>query len=131
VSAFEILGAKQNYADCVPSREFGKVNDKSLERIHMPQAKTTTAGTATSEMAILGRVLSNGKDFTPALARHMLGLGFSVEDNARINDLAGRNQQGALTPSEREELLGFANAGCLLGILHAKARRALKKVGKK
>ena len=52
---------------------------------------------------------------------------FSAEDNARIKDLAARNQGGALSTAEREELRGYANAGCLLGILHAKARRALKK----
>jgi len=93
----------------------------------MTLAQTTTPKAATSEIAILGRVLSNGKDFAPALARHLLRLGFSEEDNARINDLAARNQQGALSLKERQELHGYANAGCLLGILHAKARKALKK----
>jgi hypothetical protein len=97
----------------------------------MPLAQTTTATAATSEIAILGRVLGDGKDFTPALARHLLGLGFSEEENARINDLAARNQQGVLSAREREELRGYANAGCLLGILHAKARRGLKKAAKK
>ena len=29
------------------------------------------------------------------------------------------------------ELIGYANAGCLLGILHAKARRGLKKTARK
>jgi|SRR5579872_235170 len=97
----------------------------------MPSAQTTPPSAATSEMAILGRVLSNGKDFTPALARHMLRLGFSAEDKARINDLAARNREGALSSKELEELHGFANAGCLLGILHAKARKVLKKQARK
>jgi hypothetical protein len=97
----------------------------------MPQAEMTTAAAATSEIAILGRVLGNGKDFTPALARHLLTLGFSAEENARIEDLAARNQQGVLAAGEREELRGYANAGCLLGILHAKSRRALKKAARK
>jgi hypothetical protein len=97
----------------------------------MPPAQMTTTSAATNEMAILGRILSNGKDFTPALARHLLRLGFSAEDNARINDLAARNQEGVLSLKEQEELRGFANAGCLLGILHAKARRALKKAARK
>jgi hypothetical protein len=97
----------------------------------MLPAQTTTTSAATSEMAILGRVLSNGQDFTPALARHLLKLGFSAEDNARINDLAFRNQEGALSPKEQEELRGYANAGCLLGILHTKARRTLKKSARK
>ena len=97
----------------------------------MSPARTPTAEDAASEIAILGRVLANGEDFAPTLARHVLKLGFSKEDRTRINDLADRNQQGALSPNEQAELRGFANAGCLLGILHAKARRALKKAGRK
>jgi len=92
---------------------------------------TKTSETAAGEIAILGRVLGNGKELTPALARHLLKLGFDEEDTAHINDLAARNQQNALSPSERENLRDYANAGCLLGILHAKARRALKKAARK
>ena len=83
------------------------------------------------EIAILGRVLVNGKDFSPTLARHLLRLNFGDEDNARINDLAFRNREGSLSLAEQAELHGFANAGCLLGILHAKARRSLQKVARK
>jgi hypothetical protein len=93
--------------------------------------ETTDTDAAISEIAILGRVLSNGKDFTPALARHLLRLGFSEKDNARMNDLAARNQDGTLSSREREELRHYANAGCLLGILQAQARRALKKAARK
>jgi hypothetical protein len=97
----------------------------------MPRTQMTTTNGATSEIAILGRALSNGKEFTPALARHVLGLGVNEDDNVRINNLAARNQQGALSSEEHDELIGYANAGCLLGILHAKARRALKKTTRK
>jgi hypothetical protein len=97
----------------------------------MPSAQSTTTNDLTSEISILSRVLGNGKGLTPSLARHLLTLGFSEEDNTRINDLAVRNQQGTLTPSEVQELRGYAHAGCLLGILHAKARRSLNKATKK
>jgi hypothetical protein len=97
----------------------------------MPIVQTTTAEAANGEIAILGRVLGNGKDFTPALARHLLKLGFSDDDIARINDLAARNQQNALSGGEQAQLRDYANAGCLLGILHAKARRALKNAARK
>jgi hypothetical protein len=60
------------------------------------------------------------------MARHFLALGFSERDKARMHDLAERNQDGALSGAEKEELLGYAKAGCLLGILHSKARRALR-----
>jgi hypothetical protein len=97
----------------------------------MPLAQITTERSETGEIAILGRVLSNGKRLTPALARHLLELEFSEADTARINDLASRNQIGALSAAERADLRDYANAGCLLGILHAKARRAIRKTAKK
>ena len=81
-----------------------------------------------SEVAILGRLFVNGKAaLTPQRARYLLELGFSEEDRARMTQLAERNQAGRLTNAERDELLGFAKAGCLLGILHSRARRALRK----
>jgi hypothetical protein len=85
----------------------------------------------TSEIEILGRVLSNGQEMAPALARHVLKLRFSEEDDVRMNELAMRNQEGRLSAKEKAELRGYAHAGCLLGILHAKARRALKTTAKK
>ncbi|MCE9531699.1 MAG: hypothetical protein K8T89_11340 [Planctomycetes bacterium] len=97
----------------------------------MPRTQTAIAEAETSEIAILGRVLGNGRGVSQALARHLLELRFSEEDNARINDLAARNQEGSLSRSEQDELRNFANAGCLLGILHAKARRALRKSARK
>jgi hypothetical protein len=86
---------------------------------------------ATNEIAILGRVLSNGKGFPPALARQLLKLGFSDEDKIRMHDLAVRNQSGSLAAKELQELRSYANAGCLLGILHSKARQALKQSTRK
>jgi hypothetical protein len=44
-----------------------------------------------------------------------------------MDELAEKNQAGRMTNAERDELLGFAKAGCLLGILHSRARRALRK----
>ena len=86
---------------------------------------------ATNAIAILGRILSNGKSFPPALARQLLELGFSDEDKAHRHELAVRNQSGSLSPKELGELESYANAGCLLGILHSKARQALKQSARK
>jgi hypothetical protein len=83
------------------------------------------------EITILGRVLSNGKAFPPAVARQLLKLGFSDEDKARMHELAVRNQSGSLSATEQQELRSYANAGCLLGILHSKARQALKQSASK
>jgi hypothetical protein len=48
-----------------------------------------------------------------------------------MHDLAVRNQQGALSTTEKEELFAYAKAGTLLSILKSKARRALKAGPKK
>ena len=89
-------------------------------------ARTDKAQPTTTETAILGRILGNGKAFSPALARHLLTLSFTPDDQARMHDLAVRNQSGLLSAPEREELRSYAHAGCLLGILHSKARQALE-----
>jgi hypothetical protein len=86
---------------------------------------------AANEVAILGRVLANGRDIPPALARYVLKSSFNDQDKARMHELAVRNQEGALSSQETAELLSYANAGCLLGILHSKARTSLKRTARK
>lgn len=63
---------------------------------------------------------------TPDLARYIMTLGFNDDDRARMLDLAARNQEGAVTAAERDELFNFIKAGHLLSLLHAKARKALR-----
>jgi hypothetical protein len=89
-------------------------------------SKTITR-THDTEATILGRVLSHEHgQIPPEVARYLVDLTFSDRDQARMHDLAVRNQQGALTPSEKEELFAFARAGTVLAILQSKARRALE-----
>jgi len=86
-----------------------------------------TNATTDSEVAILARILGNDPDRLPReMARYLLTLGFSDRDKARMHSLAVRNQEDALAPAERAELLGYAKAGTVLSILKSKARRALK-----
>jgi hypothetical protein len=88
----------------------------------------TTGQNRTSEVAIFGRILDNGKgEMSQELASHILTLGFGEEDQARMKDLAERNQNGALSAEEQEELANFVRAGHLLALLHSRARRSLKK----
>jgi hypothetical protein len=82
-------------------------------------------------IAILARILSQGKRYSLALSRHLLRLGFSDEDKARMHELAVRNQSGLLSTAELQEPDSYINAGDLLAILHSKARQALKKAAKK
>lgn len=80
-----------------------------------------------SEITILSRVLSNQQgQLSSELARYLLSVEFSSADKVRMHDLAVRNQDDALSPVEKEELLAYAKAGTLLAILKSKARRSLR-----
>ena len=48
---------------------------------------------ATSEIAIFGRLIkADGTDLSRELARYILTLGFDVEDQNRMSELAQKNQ---------------------------------------
>ena len=89
--------------------------------------RTTTAdGESQAEINILARILGNDRGhLPPAMARYILTLGFNDRDKARMHDLAARNQEDALGPGEKEELIAYAKAGSLLSMLKSKARRVL------
>ena len=88
---------------------------------------TATTHASENEVTILARILGNENGRLPKnLARYILDLHVSERDKARINELAERNRQVKASRAEHEELQGCAKAGCLLGILQSKARRALK-----
>ena len=81
---------------------------------------------AENEVTILARFLGNEDGQLPEdFARYILAHEISGRDKAGMHDLAERNQDDALTPSEKEELHGFAKAASLLSILKARARRTL------
>jgi hypothetical protein len=92
----------------------------------------TANGAGQNEIIILARILGNDRgQLPPVMARYILTLGFSERDKSRMHDLAVRNQEDALAPSEKEELLAYAKAGSLLSILKSKARRVLGSKRKK
>jgi hypothetical protein len=89
---------------------------------------TTENLTGASDIAVFSRLLTNAKrEMSPQLARYVLGLGFTDADQARMQELAEKNQAGSLRPNERDELFSYVKAGHLLAILHSQARKALKK----
>ena len=88
--------------------------------------RTTVKPAKENEATILLRVLCNEDgQLPPEVARYLLDRQFSDRDKARMHDLTVRNQEGSLSPGEREELFAFVNAGDLLGILKSRARRTL------
>ena len=87
---------------------------------------TATTNAGENEVTILARILGDGDGrLPPDLARYILDLRLSERDQARMHDLAVRNQDDALSPAEKEELFAYGRAGDLLAILKSKARRTL------
>jgi hypothetical protein len=81
----------------------------------------------TSEIAIFARLIKADEgNLSRGLARYILTLGFDEDDQARMTDLAAKNQEGNLTREEREELLNYVKAGHMLALLQSKARRSLQ-----
>jgi hypothetical protein len=98
----------------------------------MHMGTMTPNGTSQDEITILARILANNRDkMPPDMARYFVTLGFSKQDKARMHGLAVRNQDDALSPAEKEELLAYAKAGSLISILKSKARRVLGRKRKK
>ena len=81
--------------------------------------------------AIWQRVIEFNGELSPSAARALLKLGFSERDHALLEVLSTKARAGALTPDEQMQLDTFERLGCLLDILHSKARRVLKKKPKK
>jgi len=91
----------------------------------------SSATTETSEMAILRRIVDPEQPFlSDEAARAILRLDFSAADRARMNQLAAKNREGKLTPTEEQELNSYIRVGQTLGILQSKARRSLRAAGK-
>ena len=87
-----------------------------------------TTSTDTSEAAIFARLFEGPTGhLSQGVARKLLAITFTEADQARMEELAQRNQQGRLTVQEREELANYVKVGDLLAILHSKARQALPK----
>ncbi len=73
------------------------------------------------------RVIQFKGDLSPAAARALLKIEFSDHDHARMAELSTKAGAGTLTPAEQDDLDTFERLGCVLDILHSKARQALKK----
>lgn len=82
-------------------------------------------GMAKLDEILEGLIVPEQGDLSADLARYVLAMRFSEDKAARYSVLAEKNQDGALTPGELEELDAFVAANSLLMILKSKARRSL------
>jgi hypothetical protein len=84
----------------------------------MSQAHATTA---------IDRLLEPvGRLMTPDLARELVELRASSDVQARIDELAEKCNEGALTAEERSEYEGLVQAIHMIGLLQGKARGVLE-----
>jgi len=85
---------------------------------------------AITEADVLGRIVPpDGANLTQAVARAVLEMHLDAETLARMDALAQKNQDGALTDVERDEMQTYIRVGHFLNLLHAKARRSLSEQG--
>lgn len=90
--------------------------------------RATNHSNGTSQAAIFMRLWETEDGMLPqTLARTILKLGFPKFDKTRMHELALKNQEGRIAPSELEELDNYLRAGDLLALLQSKARTTLKK----
>jgi len=91
-------------------------------------------GTATrplTQAEILLQVMTGGEPALPQeLAQWILAIGFTEDQQARMLDLAERNNAGDLSSEEREEMSNYAFAGNTLSLWKSKARLALRNVAR-
>jgi hypothetical protein len=80
-----------------------------------------------SEADIFSRVFDPvERNMSKEAAKTILKLDFSETDRERMNALAEKARNGALTPAEDEELESYIRVGHLISIMQSKARLALK-----
>jgi hypothetical protein len=81
-----------------------------------------------TEAAILSRLIHPERDdLSDEAAKALLHFDFDREDLERIHLLVTKNQDGALVPAEKTELESYLRISSFLDLMHAKARRFLKK----
>jgi hypothetical protein len=88
----------------------------------MIQKRSPTVGSS-----IWDRVVRASDPPSPVAARAFLKLQFPEVDQHRMSELAKKARQGSLTTEEETEANAYEQLGCLLDILHSRARRVLKR----
>lgn len=86
----------------------------------------TTAPMEMPSVTTWDRVLHVEQTMSPTAAKALLKFQFTPLDIERMQGLAAKARQGRLSASESMEIDTFEQLGCLLDILHSKARRLLK-----
>ena len=87
-----------------------------------------TRTSQTGDAAVPARLIRPNDDSVPvAEAKALLNIRFDSSELARIHQLLTKNQEDALTPAEKADLESYLRVSSFLDLMHAKARRSLKK----
>jgi hypothetical protein len=79
-----------------------------------------------TESEILEQVIElDNAGMSPEAAQALLRFRFNADAVARMNELAEKNRQGTIAPSELALLERYVRVGNFLNLFHAKARCAL------
>lgn len=88
------------------------------------------AATPNTEAAILARMIRADETLlAPEVARYLLSMRLTPDDEERVNELSAKARAGSLTEAETQELDSYLHVGFLLGVLQAKARGLLQEPG--
>jgi hypothetical protein len=109
-----------------PNPSFDGLNP--LDTILGMSTKTITSDPSVD---IWRRVVEFRGKIAPSAARALLNVRFSEHDHALMSDLSAKARAATLTPQEQTVLDTLERLGCLLDIVHSKARHVLKKKPKK
>jgi hypothetical protein len=90
----------------------------------MPAVRATPE----SEMTILNRLIRPERNnLSSTAARAILKIDFDRSDRERMRELSQKARDGTLSRQEKVEIDSYEVVGHLLGLLHSKARRSLKR----
>ena len=80
------------------------------------------------DAAILARLIRpRTNDLPVPAAKAFLNIRIEGDELARLHDLLARNQDGELDADEKADLESYLRVSAFLDLMHAKARRSLKK----
>ena len=86
---------------------------------------------STNQAAILGRtIIPDDREISEDMARFLVGLQLTEQDNKRMNELAAKAREGNLTPDEEGEIEDYRRVGHLLEAIKSKARMKLRKTSR-
>jgi hypothetical protein len=91
----------------------------------------TKSNKSKSAADIWQRVIEFEGELPLSAARALLKLHFSEHDQMVMDGLSAKASAGILSPQEQLDIDTFERLGCLLDIIHSKARQALKKKPKR